>query len=243
MNGLLLVDKPAGWTSHDIVGKLRSITRIRRIGHAGTLDPFATGLLVIGIGTGTKSLEKLTGLNKTYVAELTLGATSTTFDPEGVITPLQGLPSEIPLPSIAVEKALDYFRGGYEQRAPLFSAKKRGGVALYKLARQGKATEEMRPVKHVKIEELTIQSYIWPHLRLQIRCGSGTYIRSLGDDLGRVLRTGAYVSALRRTKIGAFTVAQALSWQPPPSLEKIRSALLSLGNGPENLLDRAKISC
>ncbi len=241
MDGLLLVDKPAGWTSHDIVAKLRGITKTHRIGHAGTLDPFATGLLLIGIGTGTKSLHELTGADKTYLAEITLGVTSTTFDPEGVLTPLE--PPPTPCSQTEIEMALNQFRGGYDQRAPLFSAKKRQGVPLYQLARQGVATEEMRPSKYVTISELTLQAYRWPRLALLIRCGSGTYIRSLGDDLGRALQVGAYVSALKRTIIGSFSLNQAISFDPIPPLSEVERALLPLGENPNNMLDRAKKPC
>lgn len=241
MNGLLLVDKPAGWTSHDVVAKLRKIIQTRRIGHAGTLDPFATGLLLLGIGKGTKKLHALLGTEKTYRAQLVLGATSTTFDPEGIITPTDPLP---PAPSVeSIENALNQFRGGYDQRAPLFSAKKRDGVPLYRLARRGKAAEEMRPIKHVIISELIVEDYHWPFLDLQIRCGSGTYIRSLADDIGEVLGTGAYVTALRRTKIDHFSLIQAISWDPIPSREEIKQALIPVEENPDNLLDTAEKSC
>lgn len=204
---LLLIDKPAGWTSHDVVAKVRGILKIRAVGHAGTLDPFATGLLILGVGKGTKQLTDLVGLDKTYETTLTLGATSTTFDPEGEITPTTPLSKPVPLE--AIEEALDRFRGGYEQKAPLHSAKKLAGKKLYELARAGTATEEMRPVKQVKIDELAIMRYAWPELELRVRCGSGTYIRSLGDDIGHVLGVGAYVTQLRRTAIGQFELKDA----------------------------------
>ena len=203
---LLLVDKPAGWTSHDVVAKLRRQLGIRAIGHAGTLDPFATGLLVLGIGPGTKQLTRLIGLDKVYEAMFTLGATSTTFDPEGIISVK---PATDSLKRATIEQALDLFRGGYAQKAPIYSAKKLAGKKLYELARAGTATEAMRPVKDVKIMELTILDYAWPALRLRIHCGSGTYIRSLADDLGQALGIGAYVSQLRRLKIGEFDVKDA----------------------------------
>ena len=221
---LLLIDKPAGWTSHDVVAKVRGILKIRAVGHAGTLDPFATGLLILGIGKGTKQLTGLVGLDKTYETTLTLGATSTTFDPEGIIVPtiVAADPRVCPKedgstrgstttqPTLAdIERVLDQFRGGYEQKAPLHSAKKLAGKKLYELARAGTATEEMRPVKRVKIDELTIMRYAWPELELRVQCGSGTYIRSLGDDIGRALGVGAYVSQLRRTRVGAFDVEDA----------------------------------
>lgn len=206
MDGLLLIDKPAGWTSHDVVAKLRGILKIRAIGHAGTLDPFATGLLVLGVGKGTKKLTALVGVDKEYSATIRLGATSDTFDKEGVIVE-QNVSKEPTREEI--EKALDTFRGGYDQLAPLHSAKKIGGKKLYDLARAGKATEEMRPMKRVQIDELRITDYAWPDLKIDVKCGSGTYIRSLADDIGRELGVGGYCLELRRTKVGEFDVKDA----------------------------------
>ncbi len=205
---LLLVDKPAGWTSHDAVAKVRGLLGIRAVGHAGTLDPFATGLLILGIGPGTKQLTALMGTDKTYETTLTLGATSTTFDPEGEITQVVKHETSS-VDREGIERTLDQFRGGYAQKAPIYSAKKLAGHKLYDLARAGKATEEMRPIKEVVINEITILGYTWPELRLRVHCGSGTYVRSLGDDIGRALGTGAYVSQLRRTRIGTYRVEDA----------------------------------
>jgi tRNA pseudouridine55 synthase len=207
MDGLLLIDKPAGWTSHDVVAKLRGILKIRAIGHAGTLDPFATGLLVLGVGKGTKSLTALVGVDKGYEAVIRLGATSDTFDRDGVVIPSV---VEGSLSKEDIERALDQFRGGYEQLAPLHSAKKIGGKKLYDLARAGKATEDMRPKKQVKIDEIMILNYAWPNLSIRVKCGSGTYIRSLADDIGRALGVGGYCEELRRTKVGHFDVKDAL---------------------------------
>jgi tRNA pseudouridine55 synthase len=209
LQGLLLVDKPAGWTSHDVVAKLRGILGIRKIGHAGTLDPFATGLLILGIGTATKKLTELVGLDKEYEATIRLGATSDTFDVEGKITETVGARHAVSLPEI--KTALDQFRGGYNQLAPLHSAKKIGGKKLYDLARAGKATEEMRPSKQVKIDEVQITNYEWPNLSIHVRCGSGTYIRSLADDIGRALVVGGYCMELRRMSIDGYDVKNAVS--------------------------------
>jgi tRNA pseudouridine55 synthase len=208
MDGLLLIDKPVDWTSHDVVAKLRGILKIKAVGHAGTLDPFATGLLVLGIGKGTKQLTALVGVDKEYVATIRLGATSDTFDKEGVITD-SVVDHEPSLEEI--ESALDKFRGGYNQLAPLHSAKKIGGKKLYDLARAGKATEEMRPMKHVEIESIEVIDYAWPLLKIDVKCGSGTYIRSLADDIGRELGVGGYCEELRRTKVGHFDVKDALT--------------------------------
>lgn len=206
MDGLLLIDKPAGWTSHDVVAKLRGILKIRAIGHAGTLDPFATGLLVLGVGKGTKKLTALVGVDKEYFATVRLGATSDTFDKEGTIVERDVLKETT---REEIEQALEKFRGGYEQLAPLHSAKKIGGKKLYDLARAGKATEEMRPSKQVKINAIDVIDYAWPELKIRVDCGSGTYIRSLADDIGRELGVGGYCVELRRTKVGDFEVKDA----------------------------------
>ncbi len=225
MFGLLLVDKPSGMTSHDVVDRVRRVAGLRAVGHAGTLDPFATGLLILGLGKATKWLNHLQGLDKTYEATAMLGATSDTFDREGVIT--QHATSHMPHPKAEdIEKALSLFRGGYEQKAPLHSAKKIGGKKLYELARAGTASEEMRPVKRVTITQLEITEYNWPILRFTVACSSGTYIRSLADDLGRALGVGAYLTELRRTTIGAYRVDQALSLEKITK-QSLETALLS----------------
>lgn len=209
INGVLLIDKPAGWTSHDVVAKLRGTLKIKRIGHAGTLDPFATGLVVVGVGKATKQLESIMHQKKTYTATITLGATSSTFDSEGEILPQT--PTIVGGPDIhKVENALNQFRGGYEQKAPLFSAKHINGKRLYDLARDGKATEDMRPIKQVQINEITVLTYQYPLLTVRVTCGSGTYIRSLADDIGRALGVGGYCETLRRDAIGLFTAEQAM---------------------------------
>jgi tRNA pseudouridine55 synthase len=208
LDQLLLIDKPAGITSHDVVDRVRKIFKTRRVGHAGTLDPFATGLLIVGVGLATKKLTALVGLEKTYEATARLGATSTTFDPEGEITETPNV-HEASLEDI--ERALDRFRGGYEQKAPLHSAKKIGGKKLYDLARKGTATEDMRPSKQVTISELIVTRYAWPELDFRVTSSSGTYIRSLADDIGRELGSGAYLTALRRTRIGAYSIEDAVT--------------------------------
>lgn len=213
---LLLIDKPAGWTSHDVVAKLRGILRIKRIGHAGTLDPFATGLLIVGVGSATKQLTALVGTDKTYEATATLGATSTTFDPEGEITKTEN----VRRPTLdEIADAFKKFTGSYEQKAPLHSAKKIGGKKLYDLARAGTATEEMRPTKVVTIHELQLIDYEWPFLKFRVSCSSGTYIRSLADDIGRELGCGAYLTQLRRTKVGEFRIEDAKSLENLQTLD------------------------
>jgi len=208
MDGLLLIDKPAGMTSHDVVDRVRRIANTRRVGHAGTLDPFATGLLILGINKGTKTLTGLVGKDKTYEAVARLGETSTTDDPEGVIT--TGVEGVHPNQS-AIESALNTFRGSYEQTAPAFSAKKVGGKKLYELARKGKMEGVELPKKIVTISELEVTDYHWPDLSFRVSCGSGTYIRALARDIGNALGCGAYLTALRRTRIGTYEIANAVT--------------------------------
>lgn len=227
LSGLLLVDKPASWTSHDIVAKMRGVLGIKRIGHAGTLDPFATGLVILGINKGTKHLERIMHETKDYETTIKLGATSSTFDIEGEI--IENVVTRPPTTE-DIEKVLDLFRGGYEQRAPLFSAKHVNGKRLYDLAREGKATEEMRPSKFVKIESIDVLAYTYPELTLKITCGSGTYIRSIADDLGRALGIGGYCLTLRRTRIGPYQAKDGIT----PTADKItaEAAILPLPETP-----------
>jgi len=195
-------------TSHDVVNRVRRATGERRVGHAGTLDPFATGLLIVAVGREkTKTLGQYLGMDKTYEATLILGATSDTFDKDGVIVQATEQINEVDRE--AIESVLSQFRGGYDQLAPLYSAKKLAGKKLYELARKGSATEDMRPMKHVDIPRIDILDFAWPRLKLSVDCSSGTYIRSLADDIGRALGTGAYLEELRRTRIGDFSVNTA----------------------------------
>jgi tRNA pseudouridine55 synthase len=202
MDGFILIDKPAGITSHDVVDRLRRITGIRKIGHAGTLDPFATGLLIVGVGReATKRLGEFLGRDKEYVATAVLGAESDTQDLTGTITPVP----DAPLPSeAALRDALAKFKGAISQMPPMYSAKKIRGQKLYELAREGK--EIAREPVTVTIHELELLSYDPPKLKFRTRCSSGTYIRTLAHDLGDLLECGAYLEELRRTKIGALRV-------------------------------------
>jgi len=209
MEGFILVYKPAGLTSHDVIDRIRKITGIRKVGHAGTLDPFATGLLLIAIGSYTKKLQAFVGLDKTYEARLRLGAVSETYDTEGAKTEIiTEKPDDID--ETRIETVLSSFRGGYLQKAPIFSAKKIKGRKLYELARKGEATESLRPEKQVEIHALTLNLFSWPHLDILVSCGSGTYIRSLAHDIGTALGTGAYAETLRRTKIGPYSIENSL---------------------------------
>lgn len=204
--GFLLVNKPVDWTSHDVVGHLRRLTGIKRIGHAGTLDPFATGLLIVGIGRdATKLLDTFKQFPKTYRATFFLGATADTHDRTGVITRVSDLvPSQT-----TVNDALRKFVGPQTQIPPMHSAKKIGGKKLYELARAGK--EVAREPSAITIHRLNCLAYEYPLLTLEIVCSTGTYIRALARDLGDTLGTGAYCHSLERTAIGPHRLEQAVS--------------------------------
>lgn len=205
-SGFLLVNKPSGPTSHDIIDRLRKITGERTIGHAGTLDPFASGLLLVAVGReATREISRFVKLDKEYAAELRLGAVSDTFDRTGRITPRAAAEK----PGIAaIERALEGFLGPLKQLPPIYSAKKVGGRKLYELARRGIEIE--RPASNIVIHEIGIDAYNWPKLSFDVRCSSGTYIRSLADDIGTKLGCGAYVEELKRTAVGTFRLEQAV---------------------------------
>jgi tRNA pseudouridine55 synthase len=204
--GFILINKPTGITSHDVVDKLREITKIKRIGHAGTLDPFATGLLILGIGREfTKKLSLFQRKDKEYIATLRLGAESDTFDREGKIVERKF--EKIPERK-KVEEVLKSFLGEIEQIPPAFSARKVKGKKLYQLARKGMKVQP-KP-KKVKIYEISILEYRFPHLKIKVKCSSGTYIRSLANDIGKKLGCGAYLEELVRTKIGEFSIKNAV---------------------------------
>lgn len=202
--GLLLVDKPSGMTSHDVVAVVRRIAGIRRVGHAGTLDPLATGLLVLSCGRATRLIEYLVGTDKTYEATIRLGQATDSYDSEGVVT------ATAPVNSTAEEVAatLARFVGQIEQRPPRFSAVKRDGRRAYKLARAGEEFE--LPTRPVTIHSLELLSFGSPELRLGISCSSGTYIRSLAHDIGQELGCGGHITALRRSTVGRFQIADSV---------------------------------
>jgi tRNA pseudouridine55 synthase len=209
--GFLLINKPATWTSFDVVNYIRKEERRKtgqkniRVGHAGTLDPFATGLLIVGVGReATRELDQFKNLPKTYEAVITLGATSTTGDPTGTIVPT----SPVHEPSAgAIKKTLESFIGKQEQTPPMFSAKKIGGKKLYELARAGKTVE--RQPSQIEIFSIQLLEYAWPELKIEATCSAGTYIRTLAEDIGKKLGTGAYCSQLTRTKVGEYNLQNA----------------------------------
>lgn len=208
MHGFLLIDKQVGWTSHDVVGYLRKITRIKKIGHAGTLDPFATGLLIVGIGReATKRIDEFKDMQKVYEATLHFGAVSDTFDSTGVITPQ----NDSSLEFNTVKKVCDSFLGEQDQIAPMYSAKKVNGEKLYELARKGIEIE--RKPHRITIFKLEILDFHYPLLKIQVTCSPGTYIRTLAHDIGQKLGVGAYCEELRRTDIGKYSVKNAFDVQ------------------------------
>jgi tRNA pseudouridine55 synthase len=214
MDGVLLVDKPEGWTSHDVVAKIRSIIKFEtgqkvKIGHTGTLDPMATGLLVLVLGKYTKKAEQFSKLDKVYEAEVTLGQISTTGDSEGEITEY-GRPKTVDSrpEKEQVERVLSQFLGEISQTPPQYSAIKIYGQRAYKAARAGK-TVKIEP-RQVTIYEIKDVKYDYPTLKFTTKVSSGTYIRSLAEDIGQKLGTGAYLSSLRRTKVDDFKIENAL---------------------------------
>jgi tRNA pseudouridine55 synthase len=205
LHGILVIDKPAGWTSHDVVGWVRRWANERKVGHGGTLDPAATGVLPVALNDGTRVLEFLSDAHKAYIAEITFGITTDSADVDGVVTDV----SEPTFSDDELYRALDRFRGVIRQRPPLHSAVKVAGKRAYELARAGDTMT--LPEREITIFALDVLEWT-PHvLTAYIECSKGTYIRSLARDLGEVLGCGAYLSNLVRTQSGPFCLADAWS--------------------------------
>jgi tRNA pseudouridine55 synthase len=205
MNGLVIVDKPGRSTSHDVVNVWRRLSGSRRVGHLGTLDPMATGVLVLAVGTATRLAQFYAQQTKTYEGEIDLGVVSDTYDVDGDLQPT-GIE---PPPPAEVTAALDRFRGRIQQTPPPFSAKKIHGVPAYKLARKN-IVVELKPVE-VEISELEILEQAPARIKIRVSCSAGTYVRSLAHDLGQALGCGATLSSLRRVRSGDFDAGQARS--------------------------------
>ena len=203
---VVLIHKEADWTSFDVVKKIRSFLRVKKVGHAGTLDPFATGLLMIGVGKGTKRLQEFSGLDKSYRAVIYFGIETDSYDRTGEIV---GRTDTSTLSGQEVEKAVAGLRGEILQRPPMFSAKKINGVRLYKLARKKK--EVPREPVAVHIYKSDIISWKRPLLTLDLTVSKGTYIRSYAHDLGQRLGTGAHLQELTRTAIGPYQQEEAFT--------------------------------
>ena len=231
MNGILNLDKPRGLSSAHAVARVkRLLPRKTKIGHAGTLDPFATGVLLLLVGKSTRLCESLMDQPKQYEATVRLGATTETDDPESPERPTSGI---APLPREAVEAALKPLVGRIMQRPPVYSALKRGGVAMYELARRGEAPElQPRPVT---VYGIALLEYAWPTARLRIDCGRGTYIRAIARDLGEALKVGGYLTELRRTRVGDFR-AESASPLEDLTAENVESRLVEWikQQGPES---------
>ena len=224
-DGVLLVDKAAGMTSHDVVALVRRQLGIKKVGHCGTLDPLATGLLLITIGRGTKVQDLLMSEDKEYVGTLTLGATTTTQDREGEVIETKPVPE---LTEADIRAAFEKFRGDFYQTPPMVSAKKHGGVPLYKLARQGKVVE--REPRFVHVYRYSIDRVSLPDVDFSVLCSKGFYVRTYAHDIGELLGCGGHLKSLRRTKSGRFDVTNAITVDQIKTVarEEIVSRILSL---------------
>jgi tRNA pseudouridine55 synthase len=221
--GVLLVEKPVGPTSHDVVAHIRKAAGTKKVGHAGTLDPFASGLLILLVGQATRLSEYILGLDKVYHATAVLGLETSTDDPEGeVVRRDQGWTQ---LTAGQVESTLAGFRGTSLQVPPVYSSKKVAGVAAHRRVRRGEVLE-MKP-EEVRIHEIQLLDYSPPEVHFRVACSSGTYIRALGRDLGRDLGVGAHLSALTRTAVGNFELEVASALSSLRDREAILERLLS----------------
>lgn len=205
-DNVILIDKPIDWTSFDVVKKVKFVGNFRKAGHAGTLDPFAKGLLIVGTGKETKSLSKWSNADKTYEAVIEFGKQTNTYDITGEVTEIK---DTVNIDWDEIRIILKSFIGQSEQIPPMFSAKKINGVRLYKLARKGKEVE--RKSHLITIHAIDINHYTENEITITVQCSKGTYLRSIAHDLGIKSNHGAYLKALRRQAIGNFSVKDALS--------------------------------
>lgn len=206
-DGLLLADKGPGVTSFQVVAHLRRVLRVPKVGHGGTLDPMATGLLPILLGATTRFTAYLQGQDKEYLATVRLGVTTDTLDATGAVTVERAVP---PLTVTQMEAALARFVGEIEQVPPMYSALHAGGRRLHELARAGIEIE--RTPRRVRVHAFELLEWVRPHLRVRVACGSGTYVRSLAADLGEALGCGGHVEALERTRVGPLRIEDAVPW-------------------------------
>jgi len=228
MDGIIVADKPSGWTSHDAVNKLRRLANTRKVGHLGTLDPMATGVLPLVIGRATRLAQFYTHSDKVYDARVRFGYSTDTYDAEGTAT---SVPSEPVLDAEELERHLDAFRGEFLLRPPPVSAKKIRGVPAYKLARQNVAVE-LKPVP-VQVHELKLVDIKGAEAHLTAHCSAGTYLRSIAHELGQALRCGAHLTALRRLRSGDFSIEQARTLGELEALAaegRLEEALITAGD-------------
>ncbi len=247
-HGVAVIDKPAGWTSHDVVAKVRGVLGTRKIGHSGTLDPDATGVLVLGVGKATRLLRFLTELPKSYVGEIVLGVETSTLDAAGSVTATHDMSA---LTDAEIRAATLPLTGPIEQIPPMVSAVKIDGKRLYELAREGKVVERApRPVTVHRFEVRPVagESGVW---RCEVDCSAGTYVRTLAADLGTALGGGAHLRRLQRTAVGGFTLDDA-GTVDAPTLRPVGDAVrhlpavvadsdLALAVGHGKVLDRARL--
>lgn len=207
-HGILLVDKPSGMTSHDVVAKVRYFVGQKGVGHTGTLDPRATGLLIMCLGRATKIVQFISNLDKTYIADVCFGRTSPTYDAEGLDDSIPA--GEVPeLSNARIEKLLTEYTGKVKQVVPAYSAVKVRGVPLHRSVRRGEEVEP--PVREVEFKSIRLLSYHAPYMRIELTCSKGAYVRSLAHDLGARLGCGAYLAELRRTMVGDYSVSDAVT--------------------------------
>jgi len=220
LEGVLLVDKPTDHTSHDVVARLRRKLNMKRIGHAGTLDPMATGLLIMLIGKATRISQYLISLDKEYEGTITLGSTTDSQDADGEVVETRPVP---PLTEDEVRTAMNAFLGDQYQMPPMYSAIKIGGVPLYKSARKGE--DVVREPRFIRVMSFDLTRFAPPQLDFRLRSSKGTYVRTIAHDLGQKLGCGAHLSALRRTATDRFNISQALTLDaiealPIPEIER-----------------------
>jgi len=231
MDGILVINKPRGWTSHDVVGHVRRLTRgtVRRVGHAGTLDPMATGVLVVCLGRATRLSEYLITSDKVYRAVVRLGIETDTFDAAGQVVAVR----PVDVDEGKLGDVLQQFVGEIDQIPPMYSALKREGRPLYKLARQGMEVE--RAPRRVTIHEIVLRAWQSPDATLDVRCSAGTYIRSLAHDMGTALGCGAHVAALTRLASGPFTIDDAVAPEDLKEPADLQGRLRPLDAGLQSL--------
>ena len=207
IDNMFTIYKPKGPTSHDIVDQVRRVTGIRKVGHAGTLDPLAEGVLVVAVGRGaTKQIDSIVKTEKEYIAKVKFGETSSTDDEEGEKTEV--VKEEVQITKEQIEEVLAQFIGEIKQVPPIYSAIKVKGQTAYKMARKGKEIK-LEP-RDVLIKKIEILGYEWPYLDLNVTCGPGVYIRSLAKDIGVALKVGGYLAELKRTRVGDYKIEDAI---------------------------------
>jgi len=220
--GILLIDKPAGITSHDVVNNIRRTLRTKRVGHAGTLDPAATGLLIVAVGPATRFLQYLPLEPKEYAGTITFGTETSTQDGEGEVVSDKPVPTDL---ADRLAKVVPQFLGLIRQLPPMYSAIKISGKPLYAYAREGKVLE--RSERTIHIESIKVEGIDGPNVRLRVICSGGTYLRTLAHDLGQAIGCGAHLSALNRVRVGRFSAADAIPLDEvsPDRLVSLRDAL------------------